>query len=39
MGIGDQAITSFLEFKIKFGYSEKATEYEKIFQLKFDTTQ
>jgi hypothetical protein len=24
---------------IKFGYSEKATEFEKIFHLKFDVTE
>ena len=24
---------------LKFGYSEKATKFEKIFHLKFDTTQ
>ena len=24
---------------VKFGYSEKATKFEKIFHLKFDTTQ
>ena len=24
---------------IKFGYSEKATKFEKIFHLKFDATQ
>ena len=24
---------------IKFGYSEKARKFEKIFRLKFDTTQ
>ena len=24
---------------VKFGYSEKATKYEKIFHLKFDATQ
>ena len=26
-------------FGIKFGYSEKATKFEKIFHLKFDATQ
>ena len=26
-------------FYIKFGYSKKATKFEKIFHLKFDTTQ
>ena len=26
-------------FQIKFGYSEKATKFEKIFHLKFDATQ
>ena len=26
-------------FEIKFGYSEKATKFEKIFHLKFDATQ
>ena len=26
-------------FKLKFGYSEKATKFEKIFHLKFDATQ
>ena len=25
--------------KLKFGYSEKATKFEKIFHLKFDATQ
>ena len=25
--------------KLKFGYSEKATQFEKIFHLKFDATQ
>ena len=25
--------------KAKFGYSEKATKFEKIFHLKFDATQ
>ena len=24
---------------VKFGYSEKATKFEKIFHLKFDDTQ
>ena len=24
---------------VKFGYSEKATKFEKIFHLKFDATQ
>ena len=24
---------------LKFGYSEKATKFEKIFHLKFDATQ
>ena len=24
---------------VKFGYSEKATKFEKIFDLKFDATQ
>ena len=26
-------------FFLKFGYSEKATKFEKIFHLKFDATQ
>ena len=26
-------------FHIKFGYSEKATKFEKIFHLKFDATR
>ena len=26
-------------FSLKFGYSEKATKFEKIFHLKFDATQ
>ena len=26
-------------FKVKFGYSEKAPKFEKIFHLKFDATQ
>ena len=25
--------------QVKFGYSEKATKFEKIFYLKFDATQ
>ena len=29
---------SHLNFSIKFGYSEKATKFEKIFHLKFDVT-
>ena len=29
----------FDEVKLKFGYSEKATKFEKIFHLKFDATQ
>ena len=27
------------EFCLKFGYSEKATKFEKKFQLKFDVTE
>ena len=27
------------DFQLKFGYSEKATKFEKIFHLKFDATQ
>ena len=26
-------------FSVKFGYSEKATKFEKIFHLKFDVTE
>ena len=26
-------------FLLKFGYSKKATKFEKIFDLKFDATQ
>ena len=26
-------------FSVKFGYSEKATKFKKIFHLKFDATQ
>ena len=26
-------------FKVKFGYSEKATKFEKIFDLKLDVTE
>ena len=26
-------------YLIKFGYSEKATKFEKIFHLKFDVTE
>ena len=29
----------FDEVKLKFGYSEKATKFEKMFHLKFDATQ
>ena len=28
-----------LRWRIKFGYSEKATKFEKIFHLKFEATQ
>ena len=43
---GDGLISEF-EFKqwakktlqVKFGYSEKATKFEKIFHLKFDVTE
>ena len=28
-----------LSLTVKFGYSEKATKFEKIFHLKFDVTQ
>ena len=28
-----------MSFMVKFGYSEKATKFEKIFHLKFDATQ
>ena len=27
------------KFPLKFGYSEKATKFEKIFHLKFDVTE
>jgi len=28
-----------IKSELKFGYSEKATKFEKIFHLKFDATQ
>ena len=31
--------TIFLAILLKFGYSEKATKFEKLFHLKFDGTQ
>ena len=34
-----QTLGSFPCRIVKFGYSEKATKFEKIFNLKFDATQ
>ena len=36
--INNNYLGFFLE-SLKFGYSEKATKFEKIFHLKFDATQ
>ena len=30
---------TYLLFSVKFGYSEKATKFEKIFHIKFDITE
>ena len=35
---GENSENNF-ETKLKFEYSEKATQFEKIFHLKFDATQ
>ena len=37
----NQLVSRYVEehLKLKFGYSEKATKFEKIFHLKFDATQ
>ena len=32
-------VAGFLSLHVKFGYSEKATKFEKIFHLKFDVTE
>ena len=32
-------MTIHVDYGVKFGYSEKATKFEKIFHLRFDTTQ
>ena len=39
--LGTDRLHCMLRFAtiVKFGYSEKATKFEKIFLLKFDTTQ
>ena len=45
--INEHTCLTFLEFlpiilfsfHVKFGYSEKATKFEKVFHLKFDATQ
>ena len=46
MDVPIKPIRMFLRMKkiskiqsLKFGYSEKATKFEKIFHLKFDATQ
>ena len=34
-----EKLSFFESVQVKFGYSEKATKFEKIFQLKFDVTE
>jgi hypothetical protein len=39
MGFVSQTVYLYKLQKLKFGHSKKNTKYEKIFHLKFDTTE